>query len=182
VWLQAGSCYADLRVPFHPDAVPRCFTGRSGWDGDRYRWTHELDLEGTESPAADDTGEMTWADGAVIESGLFPTATGSLAYEEMWLSLPECDGPWHTFTAPHACLVRVGGHSITVGDFRAWGKGFAACYWVLDEDRWVPRLSIGDPSTLPPPGELPPADWHLVGAGDTRYETSHRELEHTWTR
>jgi hypothetical protein len=32
IWLQAGSCYADVRVPLHPAADERCFAGRSGWE------------------------------------------------------------------------------------------------------------------------------------------------------
>jgi hypothetical protein len=181
IWLQAGPCYADLRVPFHPDAVPRCFAGRSGWDGEEYRWTHELDLEGAYSPAADDTGEMRVEGGAVIERGLFPTATGPLPYEEMWVGLPGGEGVWQAFSAPHACLVRVGGHSITVVDLRGWGKGFAAAYWVLTANRWVSQLSLGDPTRLPTPDTLPPADWRLVGAGDSRNESHQPELEHIWT-
>ncbi|MDQ1419573.1 MAG: hypothetical protein QOJ52_1535 [Acidimicrobiaceae bacterium] len=45
-WLQTTSVYADLRVPFHPAGGTACFAGRSGWDGDRYVWSHPLDLIG----------------------------------------------------------------------------------------------------------------------------------------
>jgi hypothetical protein len=166
VWLQAGTRYADLRVPFHPEADERCFAGRSGWDGDRYRWTHRLDLEGTETAAGDDTGELTWEDGAVVERGMFPTADGVVPYEEAWVRLPEADGPWQALEAPHACLVRVGRHSITVVDRRAGGGGFAACYRVQRSGRWRIELAIGDATTLPAPGDVR-RDWRLVHAGDS---------------
>ncbi len=86
VWLQAGSCYADLRVPLHPDAGERCFAGRSGWDGEGFRWTHQLDLE-PGSPGDDDIGSLAWEADALIERGLFPTPGGPVAYEEEWIPL-----------------------------------------------------------------------------------------------
>ncbi len=181
VWLQAGPCYADIRVPFHADAVPRCFTGRSGWDGDQYRWTHELDLEGAESPAADDTGQLTFVDGGVIERGMFPTATGAVAYEEMWGAEAGSEGPWKAVVAPHGYLVRVGGHAITVVDSRHWGKGFAAVYRVLVAGNWTTRLALGDGDSLPAPDAPPAPDWQLVGAGDTNRPTEIPRLEQTWT-
>ena len=181
VWLQAGPRYADIRVPFHPAGVARCFAGRSGWDGDQYRWTHELDLEGSDSPAGDDTGHLTFVDGGVIEHGLFPTVDGPLAYEEMWVPGRASDGPWAAFAAPDACLVRAGGHAITVGDFRRWGKGFAARYLVHDAGRWVTRLSIGDTGALPDPDTSLPPDWRLVGSGHTGDQDVIPRLEQTWT-
>jgi|HubBroStandDraft_4_1064222.scaffolds.fasta_scaffold574065_1 hypothetical protein len=169
VWLQAGTRYADLRVPFHAAAGERCFAGRSGWDGDCYRWTHRLDLEGTDTAAADDTGDLTWEDGAVVERGIFPTPDGAVPYEEIWVRLPDADGPWQVLEAPHACLVRVGRHSITVVDRRAGGGRFAACYRVQRSGRWRIELAIGEATpvaALPAPGDVP-RDWRLVHAGDS---------------
>jgi len=166
VWLQAGTRYADLRVPFHPDADQRCFTGRSGWDGDCYRWTHQLDLEGSDSAAADDTGDLTWEDGAVVERGMFPTGDGEVPYEEVWVRLPDADGPWQVLEAPKACLVRVGRHSITVVDRRPGGGEFAACYRMLARGGWRTALAIGDATRLPAPGDAP-RDWRVVHAGDS---------------
>jgi len=166
VWLQAGTGYADLRVPFHPDADQRCFTGRSGWDGERYRWTHHLDLEGSDSPAADDVGDLTWEDGAVVERGLFPTDHGMVSYEEVWVRLPGADGPWQVFEAPDACLVRLGRHAITVVDRRPQGGGFAACYRVHASGRWRIQFAIGEAASLPAPGEAP-RHWRLVHTGDS---------------
>jgi hypothetical protein len=159
VWLQAGPSYADVRVPFHPAAATRCFTGRSGWVGDRYRWTHRLDLEGSDSPAADDVGELTWEDGLLVERGMFPTAKGAVTYVEHWERVPGGIGLWEVQEAPGACLVRVGDHSITALDGPA---GFAACYRVLEDGVWRARLSIGETGSLPYPDDTP---WPVVYAG-----------------
>jgi hypothetical protein len=67
-WLQAGPCYADLRVPFHPAATARCFAGRAGWDDGCFRWAHRLDLEAANP---EDVGELAWEDGRLIERGWF---------------------------------------------------------------------------------------------------------------
>jgi hypothetical protein len=165
VWLQAGPAYADVRVPFHGGAEERCFTGRSGWDGVAYRWTHRIDLEGPNSPAADDTGELTWEGGVLFERGVFPTGSGPVTYEEGWVRAPGADGPWQVFEAPGAGLVRVGDHAITVVDRRAFGGGFGACYRVRGEHRWEVELAIGDVATLPAPGEVP-SGWRCAFAGD----------------
>ena len=42
VWLQAGPCYADLRVPFHPAGDIRCFAGR--------RWPDRLERHNAPGP------------------------------------------------------------------------------------------------------------------------------------
>lgn len=156
VWLQAGRQYADLRVPFHPAADERCFTGRSFWDADRYRWTHVLDLE-PGSPAADDVGDLRWEDGALVERGLFPTAAGPIAYEEIWARLPGSEGSSCALVAPGACLVRVGDHAITVVDARETGGEFRACYRVREPHGWRVVAAIGNPADLPGP-DAPP-DW-----------------------
>jgi hypothetical protein len=158
VWLQAGPCYADIRVPFHPAADRRCFTGRSGWEGARYRWSHHLDLQ-TLSPAADDVGELVWEDGALVERGLFPTSDGAVTYEEVWVRLPGDDGPSVAFEAANACLVRVGDRAITVVDERPGGE-FHACYRILGDDGWAVAAAIGDGAGLPSP-DVPP-DWPVV--------------------
>jgi hypothetical protein len=159
VWLQAGPCYADMRVPFHPAAVQRCFVGRSGWDGDRYRWTHWLDLEGADSPAADDVGELNWEDGALIERGTFPTRDGAVPYEEVWVRAPGSDGPWQVYETADGCLVRVGDHAITA----VAGDGFAACYRTRRVDVWHEEFSIGRGAGLPAPDAV---DWPCVHAGE----------------
>ena len=166
-WLQAETCYADLRVPFHPAADQRCFTGRSGWDGDGYRWSHGLDLEasdGEASPAADDLGYLEWRDEALIETGMWPTAGGPVAYEEVWVRLPGDGGPWLALEAEGACLVRVGNHAITVVDRRASGGSFAACYRVLDDRGWRPKAVIGDGAATPGP-DVAPSEWAVVHRG-----------------
>jgi hypothetical protein len=167
VWLQAGTCFADLRVPFHATAERRCFAGRSGWDGEQYRWRHRLDLEstaGAPTSAAEDIGDLDWEDGLVIERGEFPTATGSVPYEEAWARLPGGDGRFLALEGPDACLIRVGDHALTVVDDRAEGHEFAACYRVLLRGRWTEVAMIGDGDRLPGP-QQPPPGWRIVHTG-----------------
>ena len=169
VWIQAGTCYADLRVPFATGAVERCFSGRSGWDGDgeAYRWHHRLDLEGTPgapSPAADDVGDLRAEGGAVIERGRFPTPSGAVSYEEVWERLPGDDGPFVALEAPDACLVRVGRHAATVVDGRRSGLAFSACYRVHADGRWHAVAVIGDGAGLPGPDDAP-RKWTVVSRG-----------------
>jgi hypothetical protein len=167
VWLQAGTCYADLRVPFHPDADQRCFTGRSFWDGDGYRWTHHLDLEaanGVSSAAADDLGYLSWIDGALVETGVFPTPGGPVPYEEIWVRLPEGDGRWLAMERPDGCLVRVGDHAITVVDRRGAGGEFAACYRVLGRRGWGIEAAIGAADGLPGPDVIVDG-WTVIHSG-----------------
>jgi hypothetical protein len=157
VWLQAGPCYADLRVPLHPDADQRCFSGRSFWEADGYRWTHHLDFEaanGVASPSADDLGQLTWTGDALVETGMFATSTGPVSYEEVWSPLPGGGGPHLAVEAPDGCLVRVGRHAITVVDRRGTGGEFAACYRVLGAQGWRVEAAIGSPECLPAVDEI----------------------------
>ncbi|GAC1544146.1 MAG: hypothetical protein NVS3B12_32820 [Acidimicrobiales bacterium] len=175
IWLQAGDRYADVRVPLHPAADERCFTGRSFWEGDRYRWTHVLDIEtvsGVASPAADDVGDLFWDGPSLIERGLFPTVGGPLRYEEIWERLPGDAGPSAAFETPGACLVRVGDHAITVVDARSAGGAFTACYRVrcgdapdgggADEGTWRCVAAIGDDAIDLPDPDSVPAHWLAV--------------------
>ena len=163
VWLQAGTCYADLRVPLHPAADTRCFTGRSGWDGERYRWTHHLDLEG-DAPAADDVGDLGWEDGALVERGMWPTGAVAVAYEERWIPLPGPRMPYLALEAPGCSLVRVGDHALTVTDRRPDGGPFSACYRVLDGGHWQIVAAIGEGASLPDPNSAP-SRWSVVHRG-----------------
>ena len=165
IWLQAGSYYADLRVPFHPGGDERCFTGRSFWDADQYRWTHDLDLE-PPAGVGDDVGELAWADDALVERGLFPTADGPVAYEEIWTRLPGDQGPAWARSDQGACLVRVGNHSITVVDARDRGGSFTACYRVLEEEAWRTVIAIGDAAVLPDPATTTDWDWRYQVTGE----------------
>lgn len=153
-WLQAGPCYADLRVPFHPAAAERCFAGRSAWEGDdqgRLRWTHRLDLERANP---EDVGELAWEGGQLIERGWF----GTDRYEELWVRLDDGKGPFLAAEGRHGCLVQVGCHAITVVDDRAAGGSFAACYRVCSHSGWETHAAIGDSANLPSPAAIP-ADW-----------------------
>ncbi len=127
VWLQAGARYADVRVPFHPDAEAVCFSGSSGWDGDRFRWTHRIDLAARSLPA-DDIADLGWQGDVLLERGTFPAATGAVAYEEAWVRLPGSDGPSGALDTDDSASVRVGDHRITVIDQRRRGGRFAAVY------------------------------------------------------
>jgi len=153
VWLQAGTSYADVRVPLHPGAGERCFAGRSGWDGEGYRWTHHLDLE-PGSPAADDLGLLVWEHDALIERGLFPTLGGSVRYEEAWIPLDASNGPYLATESASEAFVRVGNHAIGISDRRADGGGFAAAYWRHRDGAWQVGAAIGDTDGLPHPGRM----------------------------
>lgn len=141
-WLQAGPCYADLRVPFHPSAGIGCFGGRSGWDGECYRWSHRLDLAGFDG---DDVGSLTWDGERLIEWGVI--GADRYAYEEVWVRLPgsEPRSSCETQEAPDGCHVQVGGHAITIVDDRPAGGSFRASYRVLGPDGWQTSAAIGDP-------------------------------------
>jgi hypothetical protein len=171
IWLQAATCYADIRVPLHPAAQERCFAGRSGWEGNGYRWSHQLDLEtvaGVAPPAADDVGELSWSDGVLVERGKFPTVDGEVMYEEIWAPLPGATGPFMALEAPDACLVRVGDHAITVWDRRASGGVFSACYRHRGAaGRWITVAAIGKADDLPAPDSQPGGvpSWVLVHRG-----------------
>jgi hypothetical protein len=163
VWIQSGTCYADVRIPFHPGADERCFTGRSGWDGDAYRWTHRFDLE-IGAPSADDVGELTWNGDTLVERGMFPTADGAVAYEERWVRLPESRGPFLALEGDATCMVRSGSHVITVADQRPTGGEFAAAYRRLRDGAWATVLTIGPADRLPSPDDAPEG-WQIVHRG-----------------
>jgi hypothetical protein len=156
-WLQAGPAYADLRVPFHPGADSRCFTGRSGWTDDGYRWTHALDLE----PAnPEDVGELAMEGGRLVERGWWD----DVPYEEVWVRIDDGNGPFRAAEAPdgRACLVQAGDHAIAVADERDAGGAFTACYRVLGPDGWETAAAIGSAEDLPTPAAIP-SDWLPVG-------------------
>jgi hypothetical protein len=162
VWIQAGTCYADVRVPFHRSAGERCFSGRSGWDVDGYRWGHRVDLEAGAS--ADDVGDLSWEGDALIERGTFPTGAGEVAYVEQWVRLPGWRGPFLALEGDNACLVRTGDHAITVEDRRPSGGPFVAAYRRLQSGEWVIVAAIGAGDCLPTPAR-PPDDWVVVHRG-----------------
>jgi hypothetical protein len=153
IWLQAGSCYADVRVPLHPDADERCFAGRSGWDGEGYRWTHHFDLE-PGSPAADDIGLLVWDHDALIERGVYPTLDGSVRYEETWIPLDGSDGPYLAAESASEAFVRVGDHAIGISDRRAGGGVFAAAYWCHRDGAWRVGAAIEDSAGLAHPDRM----------------------------
>jgi hypothetical protein len=163
VWVQSGTCYADLRVPFDAAAAERCFTGRSGWDVDGYRWAHHLDLE--RGVPADDVGQLEWDGDLLVERGRFPTEDGLVPYEEGWARLPGWDGTFLALEADTACLVRCGDHAITVEDRRWNGGSFAAAYRRLQHGAWVTVATIGDGERLSTPAQLP-RRWRVVHRGD----------------
>jgi hypothetical protein len=159
-WLQTTSVYADLRVPFHPAGGTACFAGRSGWDGDRYRWSHPLDLIGPDDPSSgdaspgsdgpnalgrdafrDDIGELIWNGDRLIERGTLP---GGIAYEEIWVRLPGDPRDSEAVESPTACHVRVGNYAITIVDTRPDGGSFNACYRVRTTHGWEISAAIGD--------------------------------------
>jgi hypothetical protein len=157
-WLQAGSSYADLRVPFHPAAATSCFAGHAGWDGDSFRWTHRLDLD----PANhEDVGELAWEHGRLIERGWL----GDVRYEEVWSRRGGDDGSRLAAEGPDSCLVRVGRHALTIVDRRGRGGEFAACYRVLQPSGWQVHDAIGNAAALPTPDSIPSAWLPMAVAG-----------------
>jgi hypothetical protein len=172
VWLQAETCYADLRVPLNEEqsAGERCFSGFSGWDGDLYRWTHRLDLE-TGSPAADDAGRLVREGDAIVERGMFPTFDGALPYQEIWVPIPGADRPFLGLERPNGSFVRVGDHAITIADQRRSGGTFSAAYYrKAGDQRWTVVASIGEVTDLVGPDQLAsgdplPSSWVLVEQG-----------------
>jgi hypothetical protein len=140
-WLQTESVYADLRVPFHPAGGTACFAGRSGWEGDRYRWSHLLELSTPEpKDAPDDIGDLTWKGDRLIERGLL---AGGATYEEVWRRLPGDRGQPEVLEAAHACHVRVGNYAVTIVDTRPGGS-FNACYRVRTTHGWEISAAIGE--------------------------------------
>jgi hypothetical protein len=139
VWLQVGDRYADLRVPFHPQASNRCFAGRTTWEGDKLRWYHDIDLEGS---GADDAGRLVWEGDALIERGLFDSPDGPVAYEEVWRPLPNSDGSPLVVDRPGSCVVRTGKHAIAIEDARPAGGRFCACYQRMGSKGWATEFAI----------------------------------------
>ncbi len=164
VWVQCGTCYADLRVPFHPAAGERCFSGRSGWDADGYRWEHHLDLE-EGGPPGDDIGDLEWDGEVLVERGLFPTPDGLVPYEEGWAPLPCGRGAFVALEGDGACLVRSGAHAITVEDHRWRGGPFAAAYRRFAAGAWATVATVGPGEHLPTPA-CPPREWRVVHRGE----------------
>lgn len=166
IWLQAGTCYADIRVPFCVGAVARCFTGRSGWDGDRYRWRRHLDLEPV---PGEDVGDLSWVGGALVERGMFPTPKGEVPYEEVWVHMTRSEGLFIALEAPAACLVRTGHHAITVVDGRPGGGDLAAAYRFLGASGWALAHAVGGgAASLPDPDD--DVDWPVIHRGTTEPE------------
>jgi hypothetical protein len=143
-WLQVGTTYADMRVPFVDSAPTSCFAGHSDWDGDRFRWTHELDL--APSPVTDaDIGDLFWDGDYLVERGLL----GQLGYEERWIRLPDGEGQSEAVMGPGSCRVQVGGHAITIIDTRTTGGSFNAWYQRRTPGGWQVHAVIGDVAEAP---------------------------------
>lgn len=160
IWVQAGGSYADIRVPFHPAAAARCFGGRSGWDGSRYRWSRHLD---TEPAAGEDLGELHVDGDCLVERGLLPGLAGPVAYEERWLPLEGSGGPYLALEAPHGCMVQAGDHALTIVAAREAGGELRAAYRVRRGGGWALVHSVGAATDVPGP-EDPPA-WPVVDQG-----------------
>jgi hypothetical protein len=169
IWLQAGTCYADIRVPFCPEAEEWCCAGRSGWDVEGYRWTRHLDLgvvTGTPWAAPDDVGELVWEGDALLERGQWPTRNEPVPFEEVWVRLPGDCGPFLALADETACLLQVGDHAITVVDGRRDGGTFAAAYRVLGPTGWAEVACIGPNAVALPRPDDPPL-WPVIHEGVT---------------
>lgn len=188
VWVQAGSIFCDLRLPFdgceaeHPTMS---FAGTLSWSEPRLTWSHKLDLYGTGDGDGDgqvDTAEVSWHGADLVCAGQFPRETRTVPYAEVWhrlagpagrtLSLIRADG--------HGVLVQVGDHAVTIVDDRARGGEYRACYRTRGADGWAVALGIGEAAERvpgPPRGaELSDAmvldgrRWHVLEHAESAEE------------
>lgn len=147
LWLQAGSWYADLRVPHDDPGGPvEAFAGPAAWRPPHFTWFHDLDWCGS---FPDDVGHLEAAGDDLIERGTFLIDGDDVPYEERWVRssppgprlVARCDD-----ATGRACVVRVADQAIGLADARLHGGGFAA--WRVErvdgEWRSVFRRSIDE--------------------------------------
>ncbi|MEM8854001.1 MAG: hypothetical protein AAGD34_09905 [Pseudomonadota bacterium] len=128
VWLQAGSHYADLRIPpdrpvmtakgfAQLDRNARAFLGRQEgfagrlhWRGSRARWERRIDFSPLAGPP--DEGRLTRSGTRLIEHGVHR------AYREDWWLMGMTGPSMVLVDTPRHMLLRVGHHFIFVDDRR----------------------------------------------------------------
>lgn len=163
-WLQAGSYFADLRIPHDwpslgegqslqsqlvdtllPFARLVAFGGTTETTESRIRWTHQIDFR--PRPGSLDEGSVFWEAGNLIEDGQFETPSGLQTYREVWvpeplgpgnllvLQLDSPDTPGGITGHPQGLLVIVGEHFIHLYDDRGY----------------LPEYAVPDPDVLSEP-------------------------------
>ncbi len=158
-WLQAGTYFADLRIPHDwPSASEGqsrpsqsvdallpftrliAFGGTTESTENWIRWTHQLDFQPRIGSV--DEGSVFWEAGNLIEDGQFETPGGPQTYREVWvpeplgsgnllvLQLDESSSAGEVTGQPRGLLVMVGEHFIHLYDDR----GYPPEYTIPDPD------------------------------------------------
>jgi hypothetical protein len=93
LWIQGESWYADIRLrigeigPDERDPIAsyfgrtRAFAGRSHWLDPILQWDHEIDIDLTPGP---DANEISWERGGIVERGTHLRAGVAVPWEEEW--------------------------------------------------------------------------------------------------
>ncbi|MEV6651606.1 hypothetical protein [Streptomyces sp. NPDC051219] len=95
VWIQSGDHYADSRG----------FAGRTTYDGERVHFHHDVGTPGQ------DVGTLRSDGDNLVETGT--NADGS-TFLEVWMPLPDSDGPLGFWRVGDTQTVRVGRHVVHV--------------------------------------------------------------------
>ncbi|MBC8123773.1 MAG: hypothetical protein H7Y22_18285 [Gemmatimonadaceae bacterium] len=152
-WLQAGSYFADLRIPhdwpslgeghLQPQPVDAllpftrlmAFGGTTETTESRLLWTHQIDFQ--PRPGSVDEGSVFWEAGNLIEDGQCETPDGLQTYREVWVPEPlgsgnllvlQLDSPdieGGITSHPRGLLVMVGEHFIHLYDDRGYPPKYA---------------------------------------------------------
>lgn len=169
LWLQAGSAFADVRLPLDPadgdpQAAPVSFAGVTTWDGSSLCWHRDLDLHRVTDA---DKGAITWEGDAMIETGSFTFGGELQPYREVWVREDPVVSPRLALrsTDGTARLVRVGDHAITVADEREGDGWYRACCRSRTSQGWTVTMALGEAADRLP--EPPEADPGTPTAGST---------------
>jgi hypothetical protein len=175
LWLQAGSAYADLRVPVVHDGEVVCFGGTTEWDGRRLTWRHLLDRTAWHGT---DVGLVSWRGGDLVETGVLTVDGRRRQYEEVWRRIGVAGDDGMVVLAGEAddgrltgLLVAVGGHAVALADHRPAGH-FVAGSWRRRPGcraRWAAVDLVGGTAATalpaPPLGDPPPIGATLMDSG-----------------
>jgi hypothetical protein len=166
IWVQAGSIFGDIRLPFpgRADAHPAMsFAGTLHWSDPVLSWDHKLDLYAEPGDDGDDGGidgtdiaQVSWHGAELVCAGVFPRGQRDVPYVEVWRRLAGSRG-FSLAMIRHdrnGVVVQVGDHALTIVDDRSRGGEYRACYRSRRDDQWAVSLSIGDRAdSLPVPPE-----------------------------
>ena len=176
VWVQAGSAFADLRLPLRtaraqhdrvvhlaPEPHPSLsFAGTTSWTEPYLSWNHRLDLynEAGSDDGSTDVAAVGWDHDRLVAAGTFERCGQRVGYVEVWEPLPGSDGAATALVRADGLglLVQAGDHAVTVIDDRSRGGWYRACYRTGGAARgWPVALALGSGSEAlpgPPPTTL----------------------------